>query len=67
MLENYYGLATHTCCHCGVVIKHFSGRLWHAIGEPIFPQYCATKYNPIDGSILPAQLHEPKKEEDQDE
>ena len=41
------------CRHCGAVIKHYEGRLYHDEGL-IFPQYCRTTSE--NGG---AQLHEP--------
>lgn len=49
--------AASICKHCETEIVHYSGRLWHAVGEKVFPQYC----------LNTQQLHEPQpKEGDKD-
>jgi len=57
------------CRHCGRIIKHFDGRLWHDVDQPFpFPQYCRTGTVPVgsseeqihaDGGLL----HAPKENE----
>lgn len=45
------------CRHCGQVINHYSGRLWHEEGALVFPQYCRAEPG------HESQLHEPLTEE----
>jgi hypothetical protein len=44
-----------TCRHCGAPIVHKLGRIFWAIGEVVFPQYCRMPFG--------GELHAPKEDD----